>query len=118
MSKKIDKLKMAPMPWREFVVGFQIASQALDQPDPAESPRTEPVDADARKRQPQPGAIERDPVARVMMRIKDHFGEGYVHHASFMYRFWALMHLLQRGHIQAWITSSEENKFQSFHPAV
>ena len=28
------------------------------------------------------------------------------------------MHLLRRGHIKAWITSSETNDFQSFHPAV
>ena len=53
-----------------------------------------------------------------MMRTKEHFGDGYEHHASFMYRFWALMHLLRRGHIQSWITSREENEFQSFHPAV
>ena len=115
MSKKVDKTNMGPMPWQEFVVGFQIASQALDNPSPEPG---DPQDPDAKIRQPRQTAIERDPVLRVMMRTKEHFGDGYEHHASFMYRFWALMHLLRRGHIQSWITSSEENEFQSFHPAV
>lgn len=106
------------MPWQDFVVGFQIASEALDSPPDGQP--TEPVakDPESKQRQQQRGAAERDPVLRVMSRTKEHFGAGYTHHATFMYRFWALMHLLRRGHIQHWITSSETNNFQSFHPAI
>ena len=118
MSKKIDKTKMGPMPWQEFVMGFQVASEALDNPAQEQPPVLDTQDPDSKKHQEQLAAIERDPVLRVMLRTKEHFGAGYIHHATFMYRFWALMHLLRRGHIQEWITSSESNDFQSFHPAV
>ena len=118
MSKKIDKNNLGPMPWQEFVVGFQVASTALDEAKDGDVSAPDTGGKDSKNLQVQTTAIERDPVLRVMMRIKEHFGVGYVHRANFTYRFWALMHLLRRGHLKPWITSGEDDDFQSFHPAV
>ena len=109
---------MGPMPWQDFVVGFQIASEALDSLPTDQSPSQTPKTPSSEGPDPRMTRAERDPVLRVMLRTKEHFGASYAHHSTFMYRFWALMHLLRRGHLQQWVTTNDSNNFQSFHPAV
>ena len=109
---------MGPMPWQDFVVGFQVASEALDSLPNEQSTSQTPHPPSSERSDPLMTRAERDPVLRVMLRTKKHFGASYTYHATFMYRFWALMHLLKRGHLQQWVTTNESNNFQSFHPAV
>lgn len=106
------------MPWRDFVLGFQVAADALDNPRLDQIP---PVDASipqGKKFRDAHVAIQKDPFLRVTVAVQEHFGDGYEFLGSFMYRFWALLHLLRKGHLDNWITRDEERDFQSFHPAA
>ena len=118
MSKKIEKASLSPMPWRDFVLGFQVATTALENPNLEDIPPVNPDDPTSKKLHDTQVAIQKDPFLRVLLAAQHHFGDGYEHLGKFVYRFWALIHLLKRGHIKEWITHDEESDFQSFHPAV
>ena len=106
------------MPWQEFVLGFQIASDALDNPKLDGIPPVKPSHPQSKKTRDALLAVQRDPFLRVLAAVREHFGVDYQYLPSFVHRFWALIHLLRRGHIEQWITTNEENNFQAFHPAV
>ncbi len=120
MGKKIDKASLVPMPWRDFVLGFQVATHALDNPNLEGIPK--PANADdplGRKIHATQMAIQRDPFLRVLSAVQEYFGQGYEYLGCFNHRFWALMQLVRRGHLEAWLTTSEEApEVQQFHPAV
>tara|TARA_Y100000588_G_scaffold375390_1_gene451660 strand:- start:363 stop:824 length:462 start_codon:yes stop_codon:yes gene_type:complete len=118
MAQKIDKQALAPMPWRDFVIGFQVAADALDNPRLDEVPPIDPENPRSKQMHEAHVAIQKDPFLRVTISVRNHFGEDYAHMASFVYRFWALLHLLRKGHLSDWITVDDDRQFQSFHPAV
>ena len=70
------------------------------------------------ERQKARETLRRDPYLRVMVAVRNHFGQDYAHLACFMFRFWALIDLLRRKHIQQWVSVDEATNFQEFHPAV
>ena len=118
MSKKINKEALAPMPWRDFVLAFQVASEALDNPRLDQIEPVDPADPNSVKLREAKLKIQSDPFLRVLWSVQEQFGEGYEHMAPFTYRFWALLHLMKKGHLRDWITEDEERSFHSFHPAV
>jgi len=118
MTGKIEKSALAPMPWRDFVLGFQVASDALDNPRLDEIPAVDASDPNSAKLRKAHTKIQKDPFLRVTLAVQEHFGDGYQFLASFIYRFWALMHLLRKGHLANWITRNQERDFQNFHPAA
>lgn len=118
MGKQRDKTNLMPMPWRDFVLGFQVATRALDNPN-LEGIPTPPNDPLGRKIRATQMAIQRDPFLRVLAAVQEYFGEGYEYLGCFNHRFWALVQLVKRGHLHAWVTTSEETaEVQQFHPAV
>lgn len=98
------------MPWQDFVLAFEIANQALESLDePAvKPPFVRPV--------PNPG--RRDPVRWVAFAMARHFGRDYPHLASFQHRYWALMHLVDGGFVDEWVTAGDEAGPRRLHPAL
>ena len=99
-----------PMPWQDFVLGFEVANRALEYLDqPAvKPPFVQPVSRPAR----------RDPslwFANVMAR---YFGQDYPHLANFQHRFWALMQLLEGGFVDEWVMPRDEESPRRLHPAL
>ena len=117
MSKKIDKSQLAVVPWRDFVIGFQVAGNVLEVQDVDALPDVDLTDPTSENAIKAKQALKEDPYLRVLIAIRNHFGQTYPHLPSFIFRYWALMDLLRRGHITDWVTTNEEG-FQSFHPAV
>ncbi len=52
------------------------------------------------------------------MAVSQHFGRDYAHLSSFHYRFWALMELLDGGHIDRFVLEQEEGVPRRLHPAL
>ena len=100
------------------MLGFQVASHALDNPRLDEIPAVDPSDPSSVKLREAHTAIQKDPFLRVTLAVQEHFGDGYQHLANFTYRFWALIHLLRKGHLASWISRDDQRDFQSFHPAA
>ena len=109
---------MEPMPWQDFVLGFQVATVALDDPMLDDLPKVEPGDATGEQLRRAHDRIKKDPFLRVVLAIQAHFGKDYHYQTSLTHRFWALLHLMRRGHLAAWITTNDEGTRQNFHPAV
>lgn len=117
MRKKIDKAHLSPIPWRDFVIGFQIAADVLEAETMSELPDVDLIEPDSDKALRSKAALKNDPYLRVLIAIRNHFGTDYSHLNSFIIRYWALIGLVRQGHISDWITSDEDG-FQNFHPAV
>ena len=99
-----------PMPWQDFVLGFEVANEALQSlNEPAlRPPFVQPVS--------HPG--RRDPFRWVSVAVARHFGPTYPHLASFQHRFWGLMQLLDSGSVSEWVQSGEDAAQRRLHPAV
>ncbi len=119
MAKKLDKDNLVPMPWRDFVVGFQLATHALDDSNLEDLPPANPTDPQSRRLRAQQEAIRRDPFMRVLIAVQEHFGQRYRYLSSFVHRFWALVQLTERGHLARWLLTAEGGTSQrGYHPAV
>ena len=119
------------MPWQEFVAAYQIAMRALmgaDAPSPVEMAQTddeaasdEPdmtiaevtgeIPQDVRDR------LQKDPYARVVLALREHFGPGYPFYRPFIYRFWSLYDLVHRGQLPEWVVPKEDGTM-GLHPAL
>lgn len=118
MGKKVKTSDLGPVPWQDFVVGFQVASEALELDDLEQMPDPGVSDATDAQRRQAAKKLKEDPYLRVMIAVRNHFGADYPQLTRFMLRFWSLMDLLRRGHLNDWVTLDEATNFQSFHPAV
>lgn len=96
MGGAIRRENLSPVPWREFVLGYEGAVSALQH-------TTDPPE----------GA---DPIMTVVDAARGHFGDDNVHVKSFLYRFWALMDLVTKGQLAPWV--SDVNQQQQLHPAL
>ena len=99
-----------PMPWQDFVLGFEVANEALQSlEEPAvRPPFVRPVSHPGRG----------DPLRWVSVAVTRHFGRDYPHLANFQLRFWALMQLLDSGSVNEWILSGDEAGPRRLHPAL
>ena len=98
------------MPWQDFVLGFEVASEALaslDEPV-VKPPFVHPVQAPGR----------RDSFLWVSMAVARHFGRDYPHLSNFQHRFWALMQLLDGGFVDEWVVPGDEASPRRLHPAL
>ena len=114
MAKKLKSAfperSPGPMPWQDFVLGFEVANEALQSlEEPAlKPPFVQPVSNPGRS----------DPFRWVSVAVTRHFGQSYPHRASFQYRFWALMQLLDSGSVNEWILTGDEASPRRLHPAL
>ena len=99
-----------PMPWQDFVLGFEVANEALQSlEEPAvRPPFVRPVSHPGRN----------DPFRWVSVAVVRHFGRDYPHLANFQHRFWALMQLLEGGFVDEWVTAGDETSPRRLHPAL
>lgn len=96
MGGAIRRENLSPIPWREFVLGYEVAVAALQhEPDPQEGT---------------------DPIMTVIDAAQGHFGDDSTHVKSFLYRFWALMDLVSKGQLAPWV--SDDSQQQQLHPAL
>ena len=112
MAKKASKptsRDLEAMPWQEFVLGFQIATEALER---LHEPEVAPPFMPAGRKRP------RDPFVWTSLALAGRFGRDYPHLRNFHYRFWALMELLDGGHTDRWVTKSDEQPSRRLHPAL
>lgn len=112
-----NKLKTAPpdqnpgpMPWQDFVLGFEVANEALQSlgEPPVKPPFVRP---DSR-----PG--RNDPLRWVSVAVARHFGRDYPHLSNFLKRFWALLQLLDAGSVNEWILPGDQSSPRRLHPAM
>lgn len=118
MAKRINMSAVGPMPWRDFVLGFEIASRALENDAAVNRADTALDNAGTGQTRALKERIRKDPFLRVLDCVQRYFGRSYQHTSSFTYRFWALLHLMRRGHIAHWMHESAESDRQQYHPAV
>ena len=98
------------MPWQDFVLGFEIANEALQS---LEAPEVKPPFV-----RPTPHPGRRDPFRWVSVAVGRHFGRDYPHLANFRERFWALLQLLDSGFVDEWILPGDEAGPRRLHPAL
>jgi len=133
MSRKRAKLDATGMPWQEFVAAYQIAMSALmgegapppvemdgtpddgeeasDAPGVTIAEETGEIPPDVRER------LQKDPYARVVLALREHFGPGYPFYRPFIYRFWSLYDLVHRGQLPEWVEPKEDGTM-GLHPAL
>ena len=99
-----------PMPWQDFVLGFEIANEALES---LEEPSLKPPFV-----RPAANPGRRDPFRWVSVAVARHFGRDYPHLSNFLYRFWALLQLLDAGSVDEWILPGDESSPRRLHPAM
>ena len=99
-----------PMPWQDFVLGFEAANEALQS---LEEPAVRPPFA-----RPESHPGRRDPFRWISGAVARHFGRDYPHLANFQLRFWALMQLLDSGSVNEWILTGDEASPRRLHPAL
>lgn len=109
--KKSTKRSIEPMPWQDFVLGFQVATQAIER---LNGPEVSAPFMD----QAQGARGRQDPFYVVAMAVGQHFGREYAHLNSFHYRFWALMELLDNRQIDRFVLEQEEGVPRRLHPAL
>ena len=101
----------APMPWQDFVLGFQIANEALEH---LGGPVVKPPFA-----QPAAAPGRDNPVTWAAVAVARHFGRDYPHLGSFQHRFWALMQLLEGGFVDEWLLPGDDEAApRRLHPAL
>ena len=120
MTKKSpDKQHLRPMPWRDFVLGFEAATRMLAVARAARAPVLYLNDPTAVARRAARQGAANDPYNQVSYAAREQLGEGHEYLGCFNYRFWALIGLYQRGHLSQWVTPREgESEATVFHPAV
>ena len=98
------------MPWQDFVLGFELATQALESlSEPAvKPPFVRPAQAPGR----------RDPFLWVSAAVARHFGRDYPHLENFQRRFWAFMQLLEGGVVDEWVMPVDDESPRRLHPAL
>ena len=94
---RVPRETLSPVPWRDFVVFYQVATAALQQTAGDTAARS-------------------DPFATVVRAAEAHFGDDGERAKSFLYRFWALMDLVAKGQLTSWVTT--ENETQRLHPVL
>ena len=99
-----------PIPWQDFVLGFEIANHALES-------LAEPVVKPPFLR-PTPNPGQSDPYRWVAIAVTRHFGRDYPHLANLQYRFWALLQLLDGGGVDEWVMPGDETTSRRLHPAL
>ena len=86
------------MPWQDFVVGFQIANETLEE---------------------HSNLAQKESYNAVMFALRGHFGEGYVFIRNFMSRFNGLVDLVSCGELEPWLLGAEQaDKPRTLHPAL
>ena len=99
-----------PMPWQDFVLGFEVANEALQS---LEEPTVKPPFV-----QPLSHPGRNDPFRWVSVAVTRHFGPSYPHLSNFLNRFWALLQLLDAGSVNEWILPGDEKSPRRLHPAM
>lgn len=94
---QVRRETLSPVPWRDFVEFYEVATAALQQ-----------TAGDATERS--------DPFATVVRAAEAHFGGDGERAKSFLYRFWALMDMVTKGQLTPWVTT--ENETQRLHPVL
>lgn len=106
---------MEPVPWRDFVVGFGVASEAMAAAGQPYSDGDPGKDAAFRQAQ----AEGRESLFRIVTALHDRFGRQYVFLSSLLTRYWALLELMQGGQVNEWLSNVESDaKTQNLHPAL
>ncbi|MFT5391057.1 MAG: hypothetical protein ACI8PT_001248 [Gammaproteobacteria bacterium] len=147
MARKRASLDSNAMPWTEFIAGYRIAMGALmgpgsqspvaleagspaaqrladlenhgepsevlsgDENVPVESVPVENMTPEMRTK------LEADPYSRVLLALREHFGQGYPYYRPLLYRFWGLYDLVHRGRLANWVQSREDGTL-GLHPAL
>lgn len=109
MAGRIDPKDTAPVPWRDFVTTFQLASRRIG--DLGAAPAgTPPAGA---------GREYTKPLEIVTGAIAELFGPDYEHASGLAYRFFALIELITRGDLDAWLVREAHDADEfGIHPAL
>ena len=61
----------------------------------------------------------RESLFRIVTALHDRFGREYTYLGSLLTRFWALLELIQGGHVDAWLIGGEPGgESRNLHPAL
>ena len=114
MAKRARKASLErsdePMPWQDFVIGYEVANQALLH---LERPAVKPPFL-----RPEPHPGQRDPSRWISLAVARHFGRDYPHLVTFQRRFWALMQLIEGDDMSEWVSAVDDESPRRLHPAL
>ena len=102
--------RIEPIPWQEFALGFEIANKALTYfSRPAVQPPFMPPTAPEERPSPFLG---------MTTALRRFFGRDYPRLDSFLYRYQALMVLVEDGQVEQWVIAGDETHPARLHPAL